>query len=184
MKDLVYSFGNNADEVFQQAMYTSGTIYQENWPLEYFRYEIEDKTTFETLANDPTQLRAFLIHKVREEGSNRQIAVNDLQQMTQELTTAYMDAYTNSTPAAAYAFALWFYQFDANNWFSWEQIQAQTIAYFQHNATSYPWMMDFYLLKGVVNKGLLRSGISAPDLPVVVNWAEQTISFWVSALYD
>ncbi|MGH1338056.1 MAG: hypothetical protein ACRBFS_18185 [Aureispira sp.] len=184
IKDLVYSFGNSADDVFQQAMYTSGTIYPENWPLEYFRYAIEDKTAFEAIANDPENLRTFLVDKLNIEGHNRQVNTNDLQQMTQELREAYLDAYNNSTPAAAYALALWFYQFDADNWFSWEQIQAQTIAYFEHNRNSYPWRMDFYRCKGFVNRGLLAPGISAKDLPVTVNWAEQTISFWVSALYD
>ena len=44
--------------------------------------------------------------------------------------------------------------------------------------------MDLHFFKGFRNRGIISPGISPADLPVVINWAEQTITFWVSALYD
>ncbi|MFK7797737.1 MAG: hypothetical protein AB8E82_09795 [Aureispira sp.] len=183
IQDLVYSFGQIADAAFKKALYESGTL-QENWPIAYFRYTIQDSTLFEQTVNDPNSLRIFVLNKVLAEGQANAVPEVEQEQMLEEVAMAYIDTYSNSTPAAAYALALWFYQFDADNWFSWEQIQAQTIAYFEHNMQTHPWMMDLHLLKGFVNRGILKPGVSAKDLPVVVNWAEQSISFWVSALYD
>lgn len=184
IKDLVYSFGISADEAFQKSMYESGTIYQENWPLEFFRFTIEDKDTFTTLAQDQEKLRAFVLEKVDEVSKEREVTDENIGKMLQQLKGAYIDNYSNSSPTASYALALWFYEFDADNWFSWEGIQEQTLGYFDHNAATYPWFMDLYFFKGFQNLGIIPPGICPDDLPVVVNWAEQTVTFWISGLYD
>lgn len=184
VKDLVYSFGINADEAFRKSMYESGTIYEENWPLEFFRFPIEDRETFSATAQDHEKLRRFVVEKVDEVCRDRDLAPEECEAMRTDLKNAYIDEYGNSTPTAGYALALWFYEFDADNWFSWERIQQQTIGYFDHNANTYPWFMSLYLFKGFRNRGIIRPGISPDDLPVVANWAEQTITFWISALYD
>lgn len=184
MEDLVYSFGKSADEAFRQSMYESGTIYEENWPLEFFRYTIEDEEIFRNTAQDKILLRRFIEEKVAEACEMRQVPAEDCEAMLRELNEAYIDTYSNSTPAAGYALALWFYEFDADNWFSWERIQEQTLRYFDHNGKTDPWFMELHLFKGFRNRGLIPPGISPDDLPVVVNWAEQAITYWVSALYD
>ena len=184
MQDLVYSFGQSADETFRNAMYDNSVIYVENWPLEFFRYEIEDQETFSQIAQDQEQLRQFIIDKVELVADERGVDSNDKAAMLTDLDSAYIDLYSNSTPIAAYALALWFYDFDADNWFSWERIQEQTIAYFDHNSNTYPWFMELHLFKGFTDRGIIQPGIVPDALPVVTNWAEQSITFWVSALYD
>ncbi len=184
IQDLVYSFGTTADEAFKQAMYSTGTIYPVNWPLEYFRYEIADQAAFNALATNEQNLRTFIVDKVSTESQNNNVQAASIAAMTGEVTSAYIDSFSNSTPEAGYAFALWFYRFDADNWFSWERIQERTLAYFDYHQGGATWQMDFYLFKGFVNRGIVPPGISAKDLPVTVNWAEQTVSFWISALYD
>jgi hypothetical protein len=184
MKDLVYSFGVSADEAFQRSMYDSGTIYRENWPLEYFRYPLEDQQLFAEIVQDQKQLRSFVIEKVEELCRERSVGEKEMIDMISDLAAAYIDSYSNSTPIAGYAFALYFYNFDADNWFSWERIQERTVAYFNHNANTYPWFMDLHFFKGFQNRGIISPGIAPHDLPVVVNWAEQSITFWVTALYD
>ncbi|MCB0568239.1 MAG: hypothetical protein KDC66_00670 [Phaeodactylibacter sp.] len=184
IRDLVYSFGASADEVFRKALYESGTIYMENWPLEYFRFTIDDQQEFVSIAQDNEKLRQFVVEKVDNVCRERAVASEKCEAMLTELRTAYIDEYSNSTPIAGYALALWFYDFDADNWFSWEQIQEQTIAYFDHNSNTYPWFMSLNLFKGFRNRGIISPGICPACLPVVVNWAEQAVTFWVSALYD
>lgn len=184
IQDLVYSFGKSADEVFKKSMYDTGTIYKENWPLEYFRFTIDDKSEFATIAQNKDSLREFIIEKIGEVCAERNIEVTKRDAMIADLGKAYMDNYSNSTPGAAYALALWFYEFDADNWFSWERIQEETIKYFDHNSNTYPWFMDLYFFKGFINRGIINPGICPEDLPVIVNWAEQSITFWISALYD
>jgi hypothetical protein len=184
LQDLVYSFGTTAAAYFKREMYASGTIYETNWPLEYFRYELPDAAAFNALANDVTALRTFVIDKVQTESTAKGLPSSATNQMVQELQSAYPDYYSNGSYEAAYALALWFYRFDADNWFSWARIQEQTTAYFDYHMGGNPWQMDLYLFKGFVNRGLVPPGISAKDLPIVVNRAEQSVTFWISALYD
>lgn len=184
LKDLAYSFGVSADEAFQKSMYESGTIYEGNWPLEYFRYTLDSQKEFNELANDREQLRAFIVEKVEAVCRECGVAADKTKEMVEALKAAYIDDYHNSSPTAGYALALWFYEFDADNWFSWEGIQEQTIGYFEHNMNSYPWFMELHFFKGFRNLGILSPGICPEDLPVVVNHAEQAVTFWISALYD
>ncbi|MCB0634666.1 MAG: hypothetical protein KDD15_33270, partial [Lewinella sp.] len=156
----------------------------ENWPLEYFRYNVDDQKEFAGIVQDREKLRSFIVEKVGEVALERSVTEKDTAAMISDLTGAYIDTYSNSTPIAGYALALYFYDFDADNWFAWERIQEQTIAYFDHNANTYPWFMDLYFFKGFRNRGIISPGIGPDDLPVVVNWAEQAITFWVTALYD
>lgn len=184
VRDLVYSFGTNADEAFRASMYGSETIHPENWPLEYFRIVIEDLEDFQDLAQDHEALRAFIQAQIIAVCNEGGVSPANRDAMVAEVQAAYIDAYSNSTQIAGYALALWFYEFDADNWFSWDQIQTQTLGYFNHHVNSYPWMMDLYFFKGFRNRGIIPVGICPADLPVVINWAEQSVSFWISALYD
>lgn len=184
VQDLVYSFGQPAAAFFKRSMYDSETIYKDNWVLDYFRYQIEDEEEFTALVEDEESLRKFVIGKLKKESKDKKLSEKDIDAMVEDLESAFIDPYSNSTPEATYAFALWFYQFDADNWFSWEQIQEQTQAYFDYNFNTYPWQMDFYLFRGFENKGLVEVGITPAALPVNVNWAEQSITFWGAALYD
>jgi len=184
IKDLVFSLGISADEAFQNSMYNSGTIYRENWPLEYFRLTIDDKEEFEQIANSQDLLRKIILRRVEIAAVENGVGREKVEEMQDALRTAFIDSYHNSTPAAGYALALWFYEFDADNWFSWEGIQEQTLGYFNHNGDVYPWFMELHFFKGFRNRGIIPSGISPEGLPVVVNHAEQSITFWISELYD
>ena len=73
IQDLVYSFGISAAAAFQESMYASGTIFQENWPLEYFRFTIDDREAFQSIANNRSQLRQFVIDKVEAVAQEREV---------------------------------------------------------------------------------------------------------------
>ncbi|MEM6878002.1 MAG: hypothetical protein AAF544_05565 [Bacteroidota bacterium] len=184
IKDLAFSLGVPADVAFRNKMYESQTIYQENWPLEHLSFEYVNKEKFDNIANDHKQLRHLLADSIRKIAKNRKVDETDQIAMQEEIKTGYLDRYHNSTPAAAYALALWFYEFDADNWFSWDTIQQRTIEYFDYHMGGSPWLMELYFLKGFTNRLSIPMGISPEDLPVVVNHAEQTVSFWWSTLYD
>ncbi len=184
VKDLVYSFGRSADETFRNSMYESGTIYMENWPLEFFRYTFDDQEAFRTLVQDQEKLRQFITEKVLQVAVEREVSEENRDAMEKDLKEAYIDYYSNSTPIAGYALALYFYDFDADNWFSWERIQEQTIAYFNHNSSTDDWFIDLHQFRGFRNRGIVQPGISPDVLPVVTNWAELAVTFWVSELYD
>lgn len=181
IRDLVYSFGTPAAQAFQDRMY-DGTIFQENWTLEFSRTTFESQE-FNELVRDEVAFRAWVVEKVREIGVSRGVSEEQEAKMTGNLLTTYIDSYSNVIPAPGYALALWFYEFDADNWFGWEQIQKQTDSYFSYHL-GYPWEMELRLFKGFQQQGIIRAGIAPDDLPVVVNWPEKSIAIWFSALYD
>jgi len=184
LQDLVYSFGTSAAQAFRDYMYGEYVIYEANWPLEFFRYEIEDKATFNEIARNDERFREWMGQQIGQLCGKRGVKEKDCNSMLQDLQTAYIDRYFNGTPAAGYALALWFYQFDADNWFSWERIQEACIRYFNHHSGAYPWEMELRLLRGFTQRGIIQPGITPDALPVVFNWPEQCITIWVSALYD
>ena len=184
VKDLVYSFGVPAAEAFRESMYANQVIYRENWALDFFRSRIDDAKTFNDIVHDETAFRQWIIARIEAICRERKVDDKDCQTMVDQLKGAYIDTYNNSIPAPGYALALWFYEFDADNWFSWERIQEQTLSYFDYHMDGYPWEMELRFLKGFVQRGIITPGITPEDLPVVVNWPEQTITIWFSALYD
>lgn len=184
IRDLGYSLGVTAAEQFQQSMYDYGIIYRENWTLEYVRAEFDDTETFEALVNDEKKFRHWVFEQIKALSSQRRVSESGQQAMLTQIKSAYIDSYHNGTPAPAYALALWFYEFDADNWFSWEQVQAVCESYINHHMGGPNWGMELRFFRGFEQKDIIRPGITPPDLPVMVNWAEQNVSLWFSALYD
>lgn len=183
IKDLVYTFGVPAAEAFRRSMY-DGVIFEENWPLEYFRAQFEDIEVFNKLVNDEKTFRKWVAEQIGKISDEREVKKEDRDAMQEMIRTAYIDTYHNTIPAPGYALALWFYEFDADNWFSWEQIQEETLEYFDYHMDSHPWDMELRFFRGFLQRGIIRPGITPPDLPVIVNWPERVITIWVSALYD
>ncbi|MEL6968946.1 MAG: hypothetical protein AAFZ63_07710 [Bacteroidota bacterium] len=184
IQDLVYSFGTTAAESFQNKMYDDNVIYRENWPLEFFRFKIEDQGQFNEIVGDEVLFRTYVCDRVAELCEAREVAEADSTAMLGEIEKAYIDTYNNSTPAPAYAMALWFYEFDADNWFSWERIQEQTEHYINHHMASTNWEMELRMFRGVQQRGIIPIAITPTDLPVMVNWPEQVVTIWFSTLYD
>ncbi len=181
-EDLVYTFSKTAAETFRENMYENQVIYKENWPLWLFQYEIEDKETFQKLAYEEQTYRTFIgeqLAKICEMDEAQETLCTDALERVQ---TTYIDTYTNSTPEAAHAFALWFFRYDADNWFSYDRVFEQTEAYFSHYPGD-PWEMDLRFFKGIPST-LIEPGITVDDLATVVNFPEQTITIWMSTLYD
>ena len=184
IQDLVYSFGTTAAAAFQTTMYDENVIYRENWPLEFFRFTIEDREQFNEIMRDEELFGTYVCDRVRELCAEREVSEEDAAAMLAEIERAYIDTYNNSTPAPAYAMALWFYEFDADNWFSWERIQEQTERYINHHMESADWEMELRMFRGVQQRGIIPIAITPTDLPVMVNWPEQAVTVWFSTLYD
>ena len=85
----------------------------------------------------------------------------------------------DNADAAQYAWALWFYRFDADNWFSYDRIREVINQYL---STSWNEDMQLVLVKGFQGRPLWNSGVS--DMPVTLTEAEQTISLWRTELWD
>jgi hypothetical protein len=95
-----------------------------------------------------------------------------------------LDRYDTSA-FGAYAFTLWWYKFDQDNWFSFEQMREAVGFYLDYyayfNAAN---EQQLVLLKGFPNS--LALGLLCPvaELPVVLNPIERGITIWTAELYD
>ena len=182
LDDLAFTFGVPAADAFEKALFEYGLLL-DNWTLHRYTWTDGSEKAFRQTADDPTAFRQV----VRDLATRAclETAGHDQAQartLTASLETDYIDGYNNSTEEAAYAFALWFYRFDADNWFSFENMFEQTEAFFSHHSGAF-FPLELRLFKGFQNQVLLNQ-IVGRDLPVTVDYAEQVITLWVVGLRD
>jgi len=180
--DLVRVFNIPSAEAFRLSMYENGVISKENWSLSHFTTFFEDTDEYRRITRNQSNFRDFVMKKVEviafEKSENRLTS----RLVAKTLDQAYIDTYFNSSQTADFAFALWWWHFDADNWFSYETILRETSHYFSHHGGG-QWEMELHFFKGFDHE-ILSDGIVPSDLPVVTSEAEQSISIWTSALYD
>jgi hypothetical protein len=99
--------------------------------------------------------------------------------LSTQIKAAFADEYI-IPHIASFAFALWFYRFDQDNWGSFERYRRETekyLGFLNENQT-------LILYKGVQNFLIFPVGVSVTDLVVVHNADEQTISIFTARLLD
>lgn len=77
---------------------------------------------FNEFVNDEIVLRVWVVVKVREIVIEREVEEKKINEMVSVLFLVYIDIYFNSMFVVGYVLVLWFYEFDVDNWFSWERI--------------------------------------------------------------
>ena len=87
----------------------------------------------------------------------------------------YSDAF-HSGFLGSYAFALWFMEFDHDNWFTFDSVQNETKKYL-NSYSSVSDRRELRLIKGSFLPMKL-------DLPVVVNYEERSVTVWTGELRD
>ncbi len=179
-QDLVYTFGNPAAELFRAEMYDRIIGY--NWNLAFHRVQFEDQDEFLALVDDMAGFREWMVYTVAELAEKRTGNCELFERITAQIASSCIQEYTNGD-VAAYAFALWFYRFDQDNWFTFEavrQVAADYLDYFT-NPMERTELRMFY---GFQNQGLLAQPVTITGLPVVVNYAEKAITIWSAELID
>lgn len=178
INDLIYSFDVPADELFKQYMYDN--VIADNWELDYFSMQLSD-TSFEEVIIEENYLRDKVIEMVTIMATQRN-GYSPTSAQLAPLSFSFIETYQNPH-FESFAFGLWFYRFDADNWFSFEEVQEATERYLD-TYFHFDHRLELHLFKGFKNGGLLTDGISVDDLPVVVNHAEKIISIWTAQLND
>ncbi len=104
--------------------------------------------------------------------------------------TAYIERFEDPTLSAV-TFAAWFYRLDPGNWFSFDRMFEQTLAYFEYYVPKYSFQevrygstIELIAFKGVPGTIIEPAGTAAPDLVTAANYPEQSITVWMSSLYD
>ena len=183
LEDLVYTFGLPAAQAFVNSMYDNSVIYRENWPLKFYSKHIPSTEEFVKMAQDEKLFRAFVETQMEEIFEQEQTEARFRKDIILGVRNAYIDPYNNSSSDhPAYEFAQWFYSIDMGNFFFYESGIPQTRQYFEYHPGS-PWEMELRMFKGV-QAILISGGIIPTDLATVVNYPEQVITIWSTALFD
>ncbi len=175
LDDLVDTFSISSAERFQRYL-RDNFILLDNFPTYYHQITLESDEAFFQVMRDEELLRQLVIDNVHHLADERATEEN-VQLAKEQLQTAYQDRYETSF-VGSYAFALWFFGFDQDNWFSFETMREPIESYLGQSSESI-----FVLFKGFPSHYLL-SGITEDDLPVVLNREELSIYLWNAELFD
>ncbi|MEL6718551.1 MAG: hypothetical protein AAFO82_13275 [Bacteroidota bacterium] len=176
--DLVRLLAHRADDSLIANMY-NGVIF-DNWKLKAHRIEFEE---IQNITSSGSRLREIVADKVEQliltrNNNNRVIA----RLGKQLIKNGYIESFS-SQEYAAIALAFWLYKVDADNWFSLERALEKTRSYFAHY-DKLEHRLELHLFKGFPNADLLADPITNQDLPIIINYAEKSISIWAVSLSD
>jgi hypothetical protein len=180
-QDLILSVSMPADQYFQQQMRSQ--LLGENWNLNYHTITFKNPTDFLQVAEN----EATLTHYVSQEVGQIAIAQKGESDLFGRLAafivpSCYVERF-NSAEQARFAFALWFYKIDEDNWFSFNRVLELIQLYLTYHENDNQYM-DFLFYKGFPNGIALVNGLTSKDLPVVINYAEQKVTIWTVELFD
>lgn len=175
--DLVQFCSIPRAELFLRAM--RSYVLPSNFELAYTSIPFEAAEPF---LDSEEIFREWLMSKILEGFAREEkLTEEDLFKLAMQLQNAYVDEYEDGY-IGSFAFALWFMRYDADNWFTFEQVREQTERYLQSPFTGDNQFLQFY--KGVENGRFFTGGIAVKDLPVTFNYDEQTYTIWVGRLFD
>ncbi|MEM7367543.1 MAG: hypothetical protein AAF587_03010 [Bacteroidota bacterium] len=176
--DLVYSFRLTAAEQFVKNLFNG--LIMDNWKVEHHSRVIEDLEEFRSKTRNPELLTAEVASMLNELAAKK-FGTSPLAELAgQLLNGTYVDLY-DGEDIGRYAWAIWWYRFDADNWFSFDRIMQVIQSYLGEY-----WNADdgiqLALFKGF--EGGRIWGSNATDLPVTIAPAEQSITIWRVQLND
>ncbi len=180
LEDFVATFRLSNAERFVRELY-GNYILLENFELKHHTITFPSQEAFVREAQDPATLKRTVAEALPSL-ADPEVEETDLQRARDQLNQAYADAYF-TTHTASFAFALWFYQFDEDNWFTFDRMQ-QAIEPYLSQAQPQQVYYPFLLYKGVEQRFLLPGGITVTDLPVVLNEEEWSVTLWAGQLFD
>ncbi len=179
-EDMLQIFQVDPSEAFRLAMYNG--VLLENWILLHDTTTITPKAEFLDTVDNECNFRTYISHELKricqERFQNQQAAKLAERTLDGKYLERFEDAHLGSYP-----FAFWFYKIDMDNWFSFDTVRAKTEAYLStYIASNHRLELRFF--KGFNNSNILNTPLNTKDLPVVVNYAEQSISIWSAQLND
>jgi len=178
--ELAAMFEVDASEAFRLAMYDN--VILNNWELKHETQLIDGEEEFRETAGHDCFLRDYVADQLREicfkRFGNAQAASLAPRTLKGHHVERFDDAHL-----ASYAFASWLYRVDMDNWFSFDTVRFKAELYLG-NYPDHDDRLELCLFKGFNSVGILNQPLSAVDLPVVINYAEQRISIWSVQLND
>ncbi|MEM0997391.1 MAG: hypothetical protein AAGN35_09945 [Bacteroidota bacterium] len=178
--DLVYTFRLPAADAFKESLFAN--VLADNWTVESHTINFASGDDFLAVVESDRIFRRWLIEEVGALSQMRMFHPFAIGEACERLHRSAMTAYP-SGHLGAYALALWFYSFDQDNWFSFDEMLHETTLYLNFM----PFMderTELRMFHGFDNDGFLTEGLTISDLPVVVNYAETSVTVWSARLED
>lgn len=179
VKDMVYSLGIPANTFLRNILFDG--ILSDNWVLKEDTIQFEEEASFRAIADNGANFKNFVVE--------RKYGVNNFSQSPEmvALRSSFVENYDISD-FGSHAFALYFYQFDSDNWFSYNIMRDACDRYLGYHPTlpGINYRPDQYLrlFKGFRDNRASATSNTMGILPVVVNYAEWTITIWEAELND
>lgn len=178
--DLVEKFSTPAAQEFQHKMQSE--VLSSNFPLTFYQHSFKDNASFLEVVDNPEafkkQVGKTLEGIVRDKFQNSRMAL---------LASGYIPFchldHVGSETLASYEWANWFYKFDADNWFSYQQVH-QVICSYIEDYGNWSERRELRFFRQFPTGLALSEGITPKDLPVVVNYEEWNFTLWVAELFD
>lgn len=177
LDDLVDTFSISSAQHFVHVIKTRPVLF-ENFPLTFHPIKFENEKDFEEIRQDEEKLRQLVVNNIEHLASRQGVDAAAISKAQSQLSSAYIEKF-NTAFLGAYAWAVWFYGFDADNWFGFDQMRIPIEEYLYENGDD----PSLYLFKGFENRLILR-GITVLDLPVVVHPLEKCVYLWAAELFD
>ncbi len=176
LNDLLKSFSNRADDAFISTLYSK--VMGDNWTLSPLIIDYATNEEFEeTVKYAENFLRAI---GTLYAGTFVDYYPAAQREIEMRVHRAHMENYFDAH-LAAFPFAFWWYQFDHDNWFSYQAIKDICEKYLNHHGNGDQMQLRIIHLKGYDSITEQQRGLT---LPVVVNFAEKRITLWEAVLND
>ncbi|MEL7533603.1 MAG: hypothetical protein AAFN10_19980, partial [Bacteroidota bacterium] len=125
--DLLNTFNILSAEEFRNKMFTDKFLF-DNWELSHHTIQLPDLKNFQQTVGSTESLKHFVAEQINtlvyKEQQNRTLA----KLASQSIRTAYVENHPEAY-LGSYAWALWFFGFDADNWFSFEAMRLRIESY-------------------------------------------------------
>lgn len=175
-----WSTSESASEFVNSLTNKDDGILLENFPVKSWTIKVVDKKEFNEILSKRGYLKNFVAKRVSEVCMANQFKEDSCNSAKKFLQKAWV-VENDCGHLASYELAVNFYKVDYDNWFSFNRVQMKIAKYLEANYGT----RLLRLFKGFKHNGILsKGGISIVDLPVVIDTAEQTITFYSASLYD
>jgi hypothetical protein len=151
-------------------------VFHDNFEFRAFSFKFSSLEILRGLTESLPSLRIFVANRATEICRTSTITLKSCNRASVEVEGATLEK-TFGVGAAA-ELGLWFYRLDGENWFSLDDAHRQTELYFHRG------VKELFLFKGFNPEGILVEPLTNRELPVVVDYAEQTITILTLQLND
>ncbi len=178
--DLANTLAISSAERFRKSLFSTQVLL-ENWEVKIVPIVLDSEEEFMACSEDDRKLRP-LIAEYFPKLADDSVSQENIDTAKGQIKSSFIDGFENPH-IGSFAFALWWYLFDQDNWFSFERIR-QVIEPFLSESANYRGGPVVSFIRGFENRLIYSRGITVTGLPIVFNSKELSIYLIGAQLFD